>query len=72
MFILKHVSSKLAWGDVVPIAWAANNFVPNEHSKESAFFLLFGRDAYTLLVQLLNPKLRYVGNDKTFLPVDAL
>ena len=28
---------------------------------------MFRRDAYTPLAQLLNPKLRYVGNDKSLL-----
>ena len=39
----KHVSSRLEWDDVVPLAYAAYNFMPNEHSKESPFFLMFGR-----------------------------
>ena len=30
------------------------------------------RDSYTLLVQLLNSKLRYVGNDKGLIAQDAL
>ena len=64
--IWKHVFSELAWDEVVPIVCAAYNFVPNEHSKESAFFLTFGRDAYTPLEQLLHPNLRYVDNDKSF------
>ena len=45
--------------------------MPNEHIKEIAFFLMFGRDVYTLLVQVLNPKLRYADNDKTLLFLDA-
>ena len=40
--------SELEWDEVVHIACSAYNFVPNEHSKESAFFLMFGRDMYTL------------------------
>ena len=65
--IQKHVSSKPAWDEVVPIICAVYNFVPNKHSKESAFFLMFGRDVYTPLVQLLKPKLRYIGNGKHLL-----
>ena len=42
-------------------------FAPNEYSKENTFFFMFRRDAYTPLAQLLNPKLRYVGNDKSIL-----
>ena len=33
---------------------------------------MFGRDAYTLLVQLLNSKPRYEGNDKSLLAYGAL
>ena len=42
--ISKHISPKLEWDDSVPLACAAYNFIPNEHSKESPFFLMFGRD----------------------------
>ena len=33
---------------------------------------MFGRDAYILLVQLLNAKLRYKGNEKGLPALDAL
>ena len=42
--ISKHISPQLEWDDLVPLACAAYNFIPNEHSKESPFFLMFGRD----------------------------
>ena len=32
---------------------------------------MFGREAYTPIVQLLNPKLGYVSNDKSLLALDA-
>ena len=38
--ILKHISPQLEWDDLVPLACAAYNFLPNEHSKESPFFLI--------------------------------
>ena len=37
--ISKHVSLKPEWTSVVQLACAAYNFLPNEHSKESPFFL---------------------------------
>ena len=40
----KHVSSKLEWDYVVPLACAAYNFMPNKNSSESPFFLLLARD----------------------------
>ena len=43
--ISKHITPQIEWDDIVPLACAAYNFLPNEHSKESPFFLMFGRDA---------------------------
>ena len=42
--LAKHVSKELEWDEVCPIAMAAYNFLPNEHSRESPFFIMFGRD----------------------------
>ena len=42
--IAKHVVQQLEWDVLVSLACAAYNFIPNEHSKESPFFLMFGRD----------------------------
>ena len=70
--IRKHVNQDIEWDDVTHLACAAYNFVPNQHSKESAFYLMFGRDAYTPLNKLLNPKLRYAGNDRSLLALDVL
>ena len=41
--LFKHVSSKLEWNDEVPLACAAYNFMPNENSRGSPFFLMFAR-----------------------------
>ena len=65
--IAKHVSPQLEWTSVIPLASAAYNFLPNEHSKESPFFLMFGRDAVLPLNSLLSPQLRYLGNDLNIL-----
>ena len=37
--IAKHVAPQLEWDVLIHLACAAYNFVPNEHSKESPFFL---------------------------------
>ena len=50
--ISKHITPQVEWDDVVPLACVAYNFLPNEHSKESLFFLMFGRDA--ILPHLIN------------------
>ena len=70
--IAKHVSSQLEWTNVIPLACAAYNFLPNEHSKESPFFLMFGRDAVLPLNSLLSPQLHYLGNDLNILSLQAL
>ena len=70
--IAKHISAQLEWTNVIPLACAAYNFLPNEQSKESPFFLMFGRDAVLLLNSLLSPQLRYLGNDLNILSLEAL
>ena len=70
--IAKHISSQLEWTHVIPLVCAAYNFLPNEHSKESPFFLMFGRDAVLPLNSLLSPQLCYLGNDLSILSLEAL
>ena len=68
----KLVSTQLIWHKVVHIPCATYNFVPNECSKESAFFLLLQCDTYALPVHLLNLNLTHMGNEKSLLALDAL
>ena len=70
--ISKHIAPQLEWNDLVPLVCAAYNFIPNEHSKESPFFLMFGRDPVLPLNTLLEPKIRYLGNDINVLSFDAM
>ena len=70
--IAKHVAPQLEWDALIPLACAAYNFIPNEHSKESPFFLMFGRDPILPLNTLLEPKIRYMGNDMNILSLEAL
>ena len=70
--IAKHMAPQLEWDDVVPLACAAYNFLPNEHSRESPFFLMYGRDPLLPLNKLLQPKIRYLGNDENILSLEAL
>ena len=62
----------MEWDALVPLACTAYNFIPNEHSKESPFFLMFGRDPVLPLNTLLEPKVRYMGNDINILSLEAL
>ena len=70
--IAKHISPGLEWDEVCPIAMAAYNFLPNEHARESPFFLMFGRDPRIPLTEALRPRLRYLGNNKVILSLEAL
>ena len=70
--ISKHIAPQLEWDDLVPLACAAYNFIPNEHSKESPFFLMFGRDPVLPLNTLLEPKIRYMGNDINILSLEVM
>ena len=70
--ISKHTSPTMEWDDVIPLACAAYNFLPNEHSKESPFFLMFGREARIPLNTMLQPQIRYLGNNKNILSIQAL
>ena len=72
MCISKHIAPQLEWDDLVPLACAAYNFIPNEHSKESPFFLMFGRDPVLLLNTLLEPEIRYMGNEINILSLEAM
>ena len=65
--IAKHINQLEEWDEVVPLACAAYNFLPNEYSRESPFFLMFGRDPILPLNKLLQPTIRYFGNDENIL-----
>ena len=65
---MKHITPQIEWDDVIPLACVAYNFLPNEHSKESLFFLMFGRDAILPLNKLLQP----LGNDENILSMQVL
>ena len=63
---------QLEWTEVLPLACVAYNFLPNEHSHESPFFIMFGRDPVLPLNSLLSPRLQYLGNDLNLLSLEAL
>ena len=70
--ISKHISPTMEWDDVILLACAAYNFLPNEHSKESPFFLMLGREARIPLNTMLQSQIRYLGNDENILSIQAL
>ena len=70
--IAKHIGQHLEWGDVTHLTTAAYNYKPNKHSKESTFFLMFGRDAVTNFTNFMTPDIRYVGDDYSRLKLDVM
>ena len=70
--LAKHISPGLEWDEVCLIATAAYNFLPNEHARESPFFLMFGRDRRIPLTEALRPRLKYLGNNDVILSLEAL
>ena len=70
--LAKHVSPNVEWDEVCTLATAAYNFLPNEHSRESPFFIMFRRDPRLPLAELFQHKLRYLGTDETNLSLQAL
>ena len=62
----------MEWDDVVPLACAAYNFLPHEHSKESPFFLMFGREARIPLNTMFQSQIRYLVNDENILSIKSL
>ena len=70
--LAKHISRNREWDDVAPLATASYNWLPNQHSKESPFFVMFGRDALTNLKHLISPKLRYMGTEELILDLKIM
>ena len=70
--ISKHITPQLEWDDLVLLACAAYNFIPNEHSKQTPFFLMFGRDPVLPLNTLIEPKIRYMGNNINIISLEAM
>ena len=50
---------------------ATYNFTPREHSRESPFILMFGRDPWMSLTEIFTPKIRYLGTNECILSLRA-
>ena len=70
--LAKHVSQELEWDEVCPKKTAVYNFLPNEHSRQLPFFIMFGRDPRIPLTEILGPRIRYLGTDETILSLESL
>ena len=62
----------LEWDEVTAMATAAYNHFPNMSAKESAFFLMYGRDPVNKLSTILNAPRRYLGDITGFPDLEAL
>ena len=70
---LNNLIRKMRWDELIHIAKMAYNIFFHSTTGECLFFLMYGRDAYLpTLHQLLQPKMRYIGDDKCRVHLDAM
>ena len=70
--IAKHMRNGLEWDQITAMATAAYNYFPNMSAKESAFFLMYGRDPVNKLSSILNTPRRYLCDDSGLPDLEAL
>ena len=71
-YIGKHINYGLEWDELTPMAMACYNFFPNCNARESAFFIMFGRDWIKKLNMLLHSARRYFHDDNGLPNLEAL
>ena len=62
----------LEWDQITAMATAAYNYFPNMSAKESAFFLMYGKDPVNKLSSILNAPRRYLCDDSGLPDLEAL
>ena len=70
--IAKHINHGLEWDELTPMAMACYNFFPNCSARESAFFIMFGRDPINKLNMMLHAARRYFHDDNGLSNLEAL
>ena len=70
--ITKHTNHGLEWDELAPMATTCYNFFPNCIARESAFFLMFGRDPVNKLNHMLHQARRYSHDDNGLPDLEAL
>ena len=70
--IAKHINHGLEWDELTPMATACYNFLPNCSARESAFFIMFGRDPINKLNMMLPAARRYFHDDNGLPNLEAL
>ena len=68
----KHISYRLEWDELTPMATACYNLFPKCNARESAFFIMFGRDPINKLNMLLHSARRYFHDDNGLPKLEAL
>ena len=68
----KQINYGLEWDELTPMATACYNFFPNCNARESAFFVMFGRDPINKLNMLLHSARRYFHDDNGLPNLEAL
>ena len=68
----KHINYGLEWDELTPMATACYNFFPNCSARESAFFVMFGRDPINKLNMLLHAARHYFHDDNGLPNLEAL
>ena len=68
----KHINYGLEWDELTSMATACYNFFPNCNARESAFFVMFGRDPINKLNMLLHAARRYFHDDNGLPNLEAL
>ena len=62
----------LEWDQIMAMATAAYNYIPNMSAKELAFFIMYGRDPLNKLSSILNAPRRYLCDDSGLPDLEAL
>ena len=70
--IAKHINHGLEWDELTPMATVCYNFFPNCSARESAFFIMFGRDPINKLNMMLHAARRYFHDDNGLPNLEAL
>ena len=70
--IAKHINHGLEWDELTPMATACYNFFLNCSTRESAFFIMFGRDPINKLNIMLHAARRYFHDDNGLPNLEAL
>ena len=70
--IMKHINHGLEWDELTLMATVCYNYFPTYSARESAFFLMFGRDPINKLNQMLHEARRYFHDENGTPDLEAL